>query len=212
MAKFRLEGCRSRLKEAYPEFIFPLNKLQFVERTEDNCHPIVNTFKLSTDGLHVFYTPYSVIKSKLQEVEQQIMHIVLHGILGHFLHQWDYSQHDYRDPIMDAQVAYLMRSLDLCSEDLLSSLAQAEQQLTGDFSMKQYYRAIREPSFGTKLYHIRWSISVDDHREWNYKEQIQQHAEQISQALSKHRVAVEQVWKEAQAYLMEQTNGDNNDN
>lgn len=209
MAKFRLEGCRSRLKETYPEFIYPLNKLQFVERTEDNCHPSVKNNKLSTDGLHVFYTPYSVISSRLQEVELQIMHIVLHGILGHFLHQQDYSKHDYRDPLMDAQVAYLMRSLGLGNEDLLQPLAHAEQQLSGDFSMKQYYRAIREPSFGTKLYHIRWEISVDDHREWNYKEQVQQHAEQISQALNKHREAVEQFWKEAQAYLMEQTNGDN---
>lgn len=211
LAKFRLEGCRNRLKTAYPEFIYPLNKLQFVERTDDNCHPMIDIKNLSTDGLHIFYTPYWLIKNQLHEVEQQIMHIVLHGILGHFIQQKDYPKHDYRDPLMDAQVGYLLRSLGLANETLLDTVQNAEQQLAGDFSLKQYYRAIRMPSWGTKLYHLRWELRSDDHREWNYKEQLSQTAEQLSQTLLEHTDTVKTFWTEAQAYLTEQTGDSKND-
>ena len=202
-AKFRLEGCRNRLKEKFPEFIYPLSKLQFVERTEDNCCPLTGKTKLSTDGLHIFYTPEHVIKGRLFEVEAQIMHIVLHGILGHFLHQQEYSRHDYRDPLMDAQVGHLMLALGLDNQNLQYNMSQAKQKLFGDLSLKQYYHAIRNPKFGTNLYHIRWSIAVDDHREWNYQELLQQAADQISNELQNHQELLQKFWTEAQNYFIE---------
>lgn len=206
VAKFRLEGCRKRLIAKYPEFLYPLSKIQFVKRTTTNS--CTKSKKLSTDGLYIFYSPKKMTRIKVAELELQIMHIILHGILGHFLHQHDFKQSDYRDPLMDAQVAHLMQALGLENQEMHEGILRGEKQLQGDFSMKQYYRAIREPKFGTKLYHIWRYLSVDNHREWDYKERQQRAVQILDTVFQNHQKELQRFWKEARSYLMENDDDD----
>lgn len=208
-AKFRIENCLERLKQRYPEFSFPLNGLTFIERTEENSCPDVLESKLSTDGQNVYYSPYWVNKNRLHEMEAQIMHIVLHGILGHFLHQQEYPKHEYRDPLMDAQITQLMGMLGLGGPQLKDTLSQVERTLTGDFSTKQYYRALRDPTFGNELRYISWALAVDDHREWNYNEEVQKLTKEMSHFLTQHQKEVRQFWKSAMSYFAENPENEN---
>ena len=203
LALFRLEGCRNSLKQKYPEFIYPLNKLQFVKRGHGVSNPYVAGHQLSTDGLHIYYSPYHTIAMKRDRTEYEIMHIVLHGILGHFLYQQDYPIHKIRDPLMDAQVEQFALLLGMSTPFSTDYPHQVSQLLAiKDSMLKQYYHCIQHPKEICKLAKLACMAS-DDHKEWDYQEKLQELTEQMEEFINKHREEIKNFWQTAQANFMD---------
>ena len=68
------------IKQRYPEFIYPLDKMEFV--------PVEEEVNISTDGYRLIYNAEQVKELSMYDfgdsVENRIIHILLHGLLGHF--------------------------------------------------------------------------------------------------------------------------------
>lgn len=203
LARFRLEGCRNSLKQKYPEFIYPLNKLQFVERKHGVSNPYVSGHHLSTDGLHIYYSPYHTIAMKRSDTEYEIMHIVLHGILGHFLCQQNYPKHDIRDPIMDFQVEQFALLLGMSTPFSREYSHQVSNVLSAkDSTLKYYYHYIQNPQEIHNLKKFK-CMAADDHKEWDYREKLQELTEQMEEFIETHREEIKKFWQTAQANFID---------
>jgi len=191
--KLRIRKAVGRLKERYPEFLYPLSRLRFQDRKEKGSDPTIANC-LSTDGRTVFYDKDYMDKHIGKKLEYDIMHIVLHGMLGHFSHQKSYENKEYRDSCMDMQVLYFMHRLGMSGSDTEEELIRkSEETGTVDYSMRQYYRALGNERFAKWLLWYKNKIYHDNHREWDYKECLEQLVEEAREELNR-------FWKEARRY------------
>jgi len=149
----------------------------------------------------VFYSAHEMNKQRNYELDEQLMHIVLHGMLGHFLHKDEYTEHRYRNSLMDVQVAYVMSGLGLGGDSLEEAMHNAMQSLDGDFSMRQYYRALADATKGERLVRIERRVSKDDHREWDKKTKNME--AESAEAEKEHREKVKQLWERARNVFTE---------
>ena len=113
--RHRLQLAKNHLRDAvricklrYPELLLPLETIQFI--------PVKESIRLSTDGLHIFYDPEFVIRSSsptgengMRDAEAEptvsefLLHILFHGLLGHF--------ETKKDHMADPQLAWAMMDL-----------------------------------------------------------------------------------------------------
>ena len=79
--------------------------------------PVVERTFLQTDGEHLFYQPKFLLEfyeeRQFLKVEKRLMHLYLHGILGHFSRRGMYEDARLIDSIMDYQTWYI----EYCLED-----------------------------------------------------------------------------------------------
>lgn len=128
--------------------------------------PVREEILLETDGRHLFYGPPQMIElyknRKLREVEEQLLHILFHGILGHFKLRDLMKDKALVDQCMDLEVHELGRRMGNVTErreriDSRSASMKTARQL--------YYecRAASTPftSFDTH------SLVKDHHEVWN---------------------------------------------
>lgn len=209
LAEIRLNACRKRLIQKYPELSYALKGLTFQARSKKNGNPnLKKNPYLSTDGLNVYYSGKRIYETSSHLLEEQLMHIVLHGVLGHFQQQEKYRYRAYRDPLMDAQVAYVLEGMGFVGKKL-ERLQEMETLLDGDYSMKQYYRALGEPKLQANLERIASTLSWDDHSEWNYKRPTMEElrasmgGEQQNNASGNHQAEVKKFWSKAREYVVE---------
>ena len=183
LSKFRLEACRRKLKSRYPEFGYPLERLEFKSR--QHACPWKNE-DLSTDGLHVYYSPKKVTDARDFELEEQLMHIVLHGMLGHFIRKDEFMQKLPRNQIMDAQVSYVMNEMGLGGEELDEAIYEASKIFKGNFGLNQYYRLQAETMACSSVRRVEKHIRKDNHEDWDNNDDT-------------HRQKVNAFWEEARA-------------
>ena len=73
--------------------------------------PVVERTFLETDGEHLFYQPEFLLgfyeERQFLKVEKKLMHLYLHGILGHFSRRGMYEDVRLIDSIMDYQAWYI---------------------------------------------------------------------------------------------------------
>ena len=73
--------------------------------------PVVERTFLETDGEHLFYQPEFLLgfyeERNFLKVEKKLMHLYLHGILGHFSRRGMYEDARLIDSIMDYQTWYI---------------------------------------------------------------------------------------------------------
>ncbi len=149
----------SRIKMRYPALIDAVNFLEPVEVREDlKC--------LCTDGRHIFYTSEwldGIWDEKL--VMGHILHIITHGLLGHFSKAGDYDKKQLSWDVMDLQVAEVLN--EICYETC--DLDDIFEDHPG-FSL--YYEAQKDIMLQTKIKkRIRylqncWHSFFDDHTTW----------------------------------------------
>ena len=76
---------------------------------------VANDILLESDGNNLFFNADNIIKCykvhMLQELEQRYMHILLHGILGHFTERKGYMNSEVIDMVLDFQVESVRKAL-----------------------------------------------------------------------------------------------------
>lgn len=160
LAKARIDAVLYELKHTYSDFIYPLSKLKWEERTENGngC--------LSTDGMIIYYEPELVLRVHKESLKHEILHIILHGLMGHFQIKDDYPEKVYRDIIMDVQVAYMMDRLQIPFEQRQNRVERFGKLFNNDFSMGQYYKMSQNKELIANLDYYRRCSKVDDHAIW----------------------------------------------
>lgn len=99
----RIGNVFRELKAQQTDFLYPLCRLVCMER-EDIGGP--NGFY--TDGLHVFYSPDYVVNNGNATLKSDIMHLVLHGLMGHFENQ---ESMPWFSSVLNSQVDVLMEQM-----------------------------------------------------------------------------------------------------
>lgn len=100
-----LDWSRRKLASKLPEF-YPALYLLIPEKSEAAGH-------LRTDGEYLYYHPETVVKDYLtrkDEIAVQILHIVIHGLMGHFAKRRG-SNAQIFDAAADLKVSELMKRM-----------------------------------------------------------------------------------------------------
>jgi len=187
----RIQTVVNELKAQYPELTYPLNGLKFEKRKEAD---LLERTPFSTDGMTIFYDEKYIDKNMNKQLKYELMHILLHGLLGHFQQQQEYENKQYRDICMDMQVTYLLEQLGM-SRGIRAGGYQWERkkQNNPDFSMSQYYSALKNEEVANELWCCSNYVYMDDHAKWA---PVKKGSETVTQP-EKER---ENFWKQARAY------------
>lgn len=182
LAKAYIEVAVSELKHKYIDFLYPLSVMEWKEQPEEAGNG------LSTDGIAIYYNPDWVLRCGKNILQYNVMHIILHGLLGHFQVKDEYPKKDYRDLCMDVQVGHLMSRLNLYPT---LNRARALERIWGDdYSMGQYYQLPKIREIVVRLEYYKNICRVDNHEIWDkQKEEV-----------DKRRMTV--FWKEVQNVVL----------
>lgn len=158
------------LKNKYPGISHVLYYLKFI--------PVKELVLFETDGMHIFYSPKLVMakyrEKKPYEMAYKIMHIVAHGLLGHFQIAPDYNYDIAMHTLMDAEAA---RFLEKLSMSVPASRRSREYFAASDVVRRIYKSAPVRSLAGAKnyvdtsarksiLFESRKLFWYDDHRLW----------------------------------------------
>ncbi|MCR5740546.1 MAG: VWA-like domain-containing protein [Lachnospiraceae bacterium] len=157
----RIRNVLGQIKRNYPLLIDAVNYLHPVE---------VEEFipGICTDGQKLFYFPESVLREKTDTANMySILHIIFHGLLGHFYKGNDYDQKQLSWDVMDLQVTRLFNEMGLAS-----SVTNVSNLFEGQYGFSLYYNAQKDINLQKR---IRGNISylkkvfsgmLDDHSTW----------------------------------------------
>lgn len=157
------------LKNENREWIYPLSRLQFEEKNDR-----ILQAGFATDGVKIYYHPQYILEHKKGELKMQLLHILLHGLLGHFENKDEYEQKAYRNFMMDVQVEYVLFKM-----NKQQSLSYAEtvrqkniwkrldQYVQGDYSMSIYRRLCEQTLLSALVDYYNLQIQRDDHEMWD---------------------------------------------
>ena len=159
------------LKSKYPGISHVLYYLEFI--------PVKEPVLFETDGMHIFYSPKLVMakyrEKKPYDMAYKIMHIVAHGLLGHFQIAQDYNYDIAMHTLMDAEAA---RFLEKLSMSVPASRRSREYFAASDVVQRIYKSAPVRSLAGAKnyvdtsarksiLFESRKLFGYDDHRLWS---------------------------------------------
>ena len=159
------------LKSKYPGISHVLYYLEFI--------PVKEPVLFETDGMHIFYSPKLVMakyrEKKPYDMAYKIMHIVAHGLLGHFQIAQDYNYDIAMHTLMDAEAA---RFLEKLSMSVPASRRSREYFAASDVVQRIYKSAPVRSLAGAKnyvdtsarksiLFESRKLFWYDDHRLWS---------------------------------------------
>lgn len=184
LAKVRIQAALYELKHNYSDFIYPLTQMQWTEGTVG-----VGKRGIATDGLQFIYDPDLVLRCNKNVLQQGIMHIIMHGLLGHFQIKDAYEKKDFRDLIMDKQVNYLLRQMQM-------KIWVQEELDTEQCTMGQYHTFQKDKRIATNIRYYKSVYAVDDHMVWEKKdieEKINSFWNNVQEMILGEKVDVEEI-------------------
>ena len=147
-------GCIRHIIHRYPVLANAANILKYAE-TE-------NEIILETDGVHLFYNSNVLINMLIEGAESTIrhrlLHILLHGVLGHFYLRRNYGDKKLIDNAMDIEVEKLINILEGRDNWLLH-----RHRLT---SRGMYREAKRNPNYEVEIESSAIECKGDEHLMW----------------------------------------------
>lgn len=114
---------------------------------------------LETDGIHVFYQPQRIqdlyVNKKLKILEEKYIHLVLHGLLGHYCYRSFLGKDSLWDAIMDYEVQRITQSMTAKKAD------ETDKEQLGTRGL--YWYAKNKKRLESQLKHYKvW----DNHEVW----------------------------------------------
>jgi hypothetical protein len=158
-AESKIQFCIEELKREYVEFLYPLSRMNLKKGEISGIY---------TDGTCIYYCPRYVTNSSVREVKYQIMHIIMHGILGHFEKNRELKSKTQKQSgwaVMDAQVWWILDRMGMEIKNI-GSISYADEILGGQYDFSHCKRAEENELYAFRLRAAGVSISVDDHKEW----------------------------------------------
>lgn len=157
----KVRAILRQIKREYPILIDAVNFLVPTE-VEENLPGIC------TDGRKIFYYPESILREKNDiPGKHQILHIIFHGLLGHFSRGNDYDQKQLAWDVMDLQVTRMFNE-----SGIGAAISNVNPLFEGQTGFSLYYNAQKDIKLQER---IRGFISflkkthvkiLDDHATW----------------------------------------------
>ena len=159
------------LKYKFPMLVYPINLLKPKATNEKYDTMFV------TDGEYLMFNCQEFFRcycgGEKIFLEWDILHIVLHGLLGHFATYSKYTKKKLIEVVMDREVLHLEREMcngaeyeniiewwDACDEDSMSSY------LGDSFDIGNYYKASKNKVLYQRMLRDGKKIRRDDHSHW----------------------------------------------
>lgn len=189
-ARRELYRCIYELKEEVRELIFSLAILEPV--------PIEGKLPLLTNGKELYYSPDHVLETERDELKQEIFHIVLHGLFGHFEEDRHLADTELAWAAMDLQVERMSRFLQRGKSMVENSQPNDRR---GPVGMELYYRAAKNPRLREKVIKSGEQQKRDDHNTWRLEPIVLSGGSGNSKEL-RWSQEVSNAWKEARGTLV----------
>lgn len=198
LARKVLARVCSNIKSKVHEFIPVLNMIEFV--------PVEEVVEIGTNGEVIFFHAKKILQEaknrNFTKIERAILHILLHGILGHFEKiYWRYKKLAWI--VEDIQVFRYMRLFSEVERKWDEEVEQLVENCIGD---ELYFKGLKDKNMRNQLQEIRDYFYFEDHRLWDpeYKKygeseegEERDFQEQIKEQLDKKR----ELWEEARKRL-----------
>ncbi len=163
-----------------------LKPTEYPEAWRGKSLKAVQNQRISTDGIHLWYTPEHVeylerFKTKYNSltIQDEIMHVIMHCILGHLEDSLGYKDKKVIWAAMDRLVWHLSRFLKLPFMKEYSIVYNYEVQdrineyLGERYDLSCYYIAKEDLGIRKKLLKDAKGFVLDDHSLWNPKEIVE---------------------------------------
>lgn len=216
MAKEIIDRCMKDIKTKVYSFVYALSLLKPI--------PVEEDISVCTDGEKLFFHAKNILqmckKKQLGKLEEEIFHILMHGMLGHF-EEREAEETELSWAVMDIQVKKCKRALypecNRWGEDAWK--AQGAEKITADCVGKElYYRGKENKKIKRLVSRLGKMAKSDDHRIWSFSnkqkrredgENGENGEEQQKGVLAdtKHRLEMQQKWAEARKMFMRNTGG-----
>lgn len=155
-----LEWSRRKLASKLPEF-FPAIYLLVPKEIAEPAH-------LWTDGEMLYYHPETVVKdylAKKDEIAVQILHIVIHGLMGHFTKRRGHNEALF-DAAADLKANSFMDRLDIPFSKRWK-VAEVKKMKTFDRSSLEVICQLPEnEQEASELFRTAAPFHIDDHSGW----------------------------------------------
>ncbi len=178
-----LQVIRKTLRQIvneYPIFYSAVKLLaptEYPEIWRDNDLDAVKHQKISTDGVHLWYTPEHVEMMETimsgPGLREEILHVILHCLFGHLEESPEYRNKQILWAAMDRQVWHVMLGLDrrYTGYENTPAIVQLNMNsyLGNCFDVGCYYKAKSNPVIRKQMLRDAKGLVSDDHRLWNPK-------------------------------------------
>ncbi len=172
-AREKIEGVKRRIKRNYPALVEAVNYLEPAAVEED-------IKGLCTDGKRLFFNPKDVLERTDEGMLYfQMLHIIFHGLLGHFEKGSAYDHRALSWDVMDLQVMRAFNESGISTSDMerYDNIFYGFPDVRGMFADESgfslYYKAVKDPSvqinIKRKIKNIKRNIplaGLDDHTTW----------------------------------------------
>ncbi|MCR4657548.1 MAG: VWA-like domain-containing protein [Lachnospiraceae bacterium] len=169
-----LNAAFFEIKHRFHALIPALNALKPTP-VKESAH---NPHYVTTDGVHLFYNPRIIIscidKQDKERLQLEIVHILYHGLLGHFETGTHFFNRYLSWNVMDLEVDRLMRDTGFYSSQTDISEKESLDELEKEcpfFGLSLYYEALKNKMLRRKIRELRWigfCFGHDDHSSWAF--------------------------------------------
>ena len=152
-------GLNKVKAEAY-RLVYAVDILKPEPFKESSCYMI------GTDGEHLFFDPEKVAGSYtfngMAVIEEEIFHVIMHGILGHFGMSGEYGRVKLAGCVMDLQIEQIMEALGM--NRTYRCLSRPDWYSTVGFGL--YNLALQDRRMAEKVLRTGAKRRIDDHSLW----------------------------------------------
>lgn len=104
---------KRNIVKRFPSMYMAAESMKFI--------PIREDISFETDGCSIFYSPYRTIKAfcgkRMKDLEYRYMHIMAHGLLGHFSMAEEYECNPLMHAVMDYKVYMFLLTLGMSNTE-----------------------------------------------------------------------------------------------
>lgn len=156
-AQRRIERCILDIKRRMREMVFALSVFEPVAIREK--------IPIMTNGGELYYSPDYVLETDSAKLKKEVLHITLHGLLGHFEEEGHLSDRELAWAVMDHKVDRLMRFFIAGAEDRQGAAGNGREPM----GLELYYRAKEDEGFRGKVLRHGKAAMSDDHNAWHMR-------------------------------------------
>lgn len=160
-----LVQMKQKIVRKYPIVSYVLHYMEFI--------PVEEDIYLETDGQNIFYSPRKVLevakRRHMEELEYRCMHILAHGMLGHFELAVRYEKSSVMHTLMDLEVYKFLNRLGTTCDQKVTFLGMTYMiRLLGDNRglMPIYRESVQSPTKKKDILRCRTKLIIDDHKVW----------------------------------------------
>lgn len=152
---------KRNIVKRFPSMFLAVVSMEFV--------PVRENIEFETDGSNIFYSPYRTIKAfhsrRMSNLEYRYMHIMVHGLLGHYSMAQEYERDPLMHAVMDYKVYMFLMALGMRKSGAEDSLFR--MGLDNKESLKKIYKDVSQNMRQKKsMLETQKITGQDDYKIW----------------------------------------------